>query len=113
MKIWLAILIIWNVVMILYSIGVSIGMGEEIERKDNAISYLQKQLSEALKKLEHDTALIADLGSQVQDPHTKTVGFCCECKNATYSKTLGCYLCGGLEKTEFEFCSDFKRKNEG
>ena len=112
MKMLLALLGIWCVIVTLYAMGVSIGLGEEVERRDKTVKYLQDRLAELSRTAHEQEKAIAEAKALVHDPHFKAVGFCSECKNGTYSKTLGCYLYGGLEKTEFEFCSDFEGKDE-
>lgn len=48
------ILALYSIFITLYAMGISIGSGEEIEKKDNTIQYLQDQLSDALKRLEKE-----------------------------------------------------------
>ncbi len=111
MKWYVVMLIIWNVVLFIYGVAVTIVMGKENQELDFKCAGQDRQLKIYKELVEEQRRKIADLATIVNDPHTRCVGFCEECKKATYSSFLKTYLCeDGTDKANRDYCSAFESR---
>lgn len=103
--------IIWSVVLFIYGVAVTIVMGKENQELDCKCAGQDRQLKIYKELVEEQRRKIADLATIVNDPHTRCVGFCEECKKATYSSFLKTYLCeDGTDKANRDYCSAFESR---
>ena len=106
----LTLLIIWCVVLFIYGVAVTVVMGKENQELDCKGAGQDRKLNIYKELVEEQRRKIADLATIVNDPHMRCVGFCEDCKSATYSVFLQTYLCEGIDKKKHDYCSDFQSR---
>ena len=110
MKWYVVMLIIWNVVLFIYGAAVTLVMGKENHELDCKLSGKDRTIQIYKDLTDEQRRKIGDLATIVNDPHMRCVGFCEDCKSATYSVFLKTYLCEGIDKKKHDYCSDFKSR---
>ena len=110
MKVWLLILAVWSVVLFIYGVAVTVVMGKENYELDCKLSGKDRTIQIYKDLTDEQRRRIGDLATIVNDPHMRCVGFCEDCKSATYSVFLKTYLCEGIDKKKHDYCSDFKSR---
>ena len=106
----LTLLIIWNVVLFIYGVAVTVVMGKENHELDCKLSGKDRTIQIYKDLTDEQRRRIGDLATIVNDPHMRCVGFCEDCKSATYSVFLKTYLCEGIDKKKHDYCSDFQSR---
>ena len=112
MKWYVVMLIIWNVVLFIYGVAVTVVMGKENYELDCKLSGKDRTIQIYKDLTDEQRRKIGDLATIVNDPHMRCVGFCEDCKSATYSVFLKTYLCEGIDKKPKDYCSDFQSRYE-
>ena len=110
MKWYVVMLIIWNVVLFIYGVAVTLVMGKENHELDCKLSGKDRTIQIYKDLTDEQRRRIGDLATIVNDPHMRCVGFCEDCKHSTYSVFLKTYLCEGIDKKAKDYCSDWQRK---
>ena len=111
MKVWLLILAVWSVVLFIYGVAVTVVMGKENQELDCKLSGRDRTIQIYKDLTDEQRRRIGDLATIVNDPHTRCVGFCEECKKSTYSSFLKTYLCeDGTDKANKDYCSAFESR---
>ena len=110
MKWYVVMLIIWNVVLFIYGAAVTLVMGKENHELDCKLSGKDRTIQIYKDLTDEQRRKIGDLATIVNDPHMRCVGFCEDCKSATYSVFLKTYLCDGIDKKPKDYCSDFQSR---
>ena len=110
MKWYVVMLIIWNVVLFIYGVAVTVVMGKENYELDCKLSGRDRTIQIYKDLTDEQRRKIGDLATIVNDPHMRCVGFCEDCKSATYSVFLKTYLCEGIDKKPKDYCSDFQSR---
>ena len=106
----LTLLISWCVVLFVYGVLVTVVMGKENHELDCKLAGRDRTIQIYKDLTDEQRRRIADLATIVNDPHMRCVGFCEDCKSATYSVFLKTYLCEGIDKQKHDYCSDFKSR---
>ena len=106
----LTLLIIWCVVLFVYGVLVTVVMGKENHELDCKLAGKDRTIQIYKDLTDEQRRRIADLATIVNDPHMRCVGFCEDCKSATYSVFLKTYLCEGIDKKKHDYCSDFQSR---